>query len=527
MNTLSDVPVSDFTLPELPTELWIQIFSYLSYGDIQQVKLVDKHWCQLTNVSHIKRKIKLIITAHNVESICEIVERRKQSFDNLQYEDVQIHRIEISSEYLLRIFTYLGPYVHHLKLDSCETLSLLNDLLPELNELIFAKTLSEEIDINSTSLDLGKFPKLKSIDMSCIFVDNSIKRLLLLNLMKSRCEHLELLSLEVNRQQEELILNTLEMYANTLRNLVISIRAELDIMKWQEMFKKFTQLEVLKIVGSVGEDWLGVLFKNIPKETLLRAVALNHSLEFNDAQLEFIAQKWCHSLEFLDLMGCSKLTDLGITRLSLIKHKLRDLNLSRCRISANGLLQGLAEKTNKTLRNLNLSHIRGLIDEYVCTLTQRFPNLNTLSLENCEGAITNDSMSYIFCYNIRLQEFFMDLTKLEIKFCLRVLTKNFERLPKYFPALEELSFPGWKNLTDDDIPNIVKGLPRLRKLNVNDCTGLTLRTLDYALKHSSTLRELNMGFLDLELDEKEPSKQNIFLRLEISKLGNQPFYSLE
>uniref|UniRef100_A0A1B0AC78 F-box domain-containing protein n=1 Tax=Glossina pallidipes TaxID=7398 RepID=A0A1B0AC78_GLOPL len=107
MNKFSGISGTDYLLPGLPNEVWIKAFAYSSYGNIQQVKLVDRHWSRLSNSSELQRKTKLIVTVRNVENICEIVERRTKPLDSLQFENVKIHSVE-KLEHILKVFGYLG-----------------------------------------------------------------------------------------------------------------------------------------------------------------------------------------------------------------------------------------------------------------------------------------------------------------------------------------------------------------------------------------------------------------------------------
>uniref|UniRef100_A0A1A9ZK39 F-box domain-containing protein n=1 Tax=Glossina pallidipes TaxID=7398 RepID=A0A1A9ZK39_GLOPL len=559
MNTLpnkfTNFPMDDdeVVLPVLPNEVWITIFTYLPFGDLQQANAVCKHWCELTRVPVLRRKSKLVITPYNLMDICKIIKCQVIFCKYLSCESVELRDLEVQ-ENLVIVLEYLGSRIRQLKLNKSPVFSVLNDHLPELEELILTHLPRIQNGNNTISADLYKFPKLKSVHMSCANVTYYIKIHLLLNLTLVPCKNIERLSLELNSDQEDLIMYTLDMYAHSLRHVEIIVRSKPStIVKWQEIFKKFTQLKVLKIAGNCGYKWLKVALENLPKENRLQRIDLNGCLELNDDFMKFILNKWSQSVESLDLMVCHCLTDESIKQLKLVKDKLYHLNLAYCcRVTAQGLLQGIAESTNDKMVNLNLSYITSLSEEFIFLLTERLPNLTSLNLENCRDAVTDRSVNFIFsnlrhlrhlslndcvritddgligtesstsalsnlkrletlslrgCRNLTNRSLlkalkFQQLRKLTLGYCYKISSSGIEGLVEYCPALEELTITSCFMISDDCVLQIVLGLPRLRKLNVSNCVNLTMRSIDYVMTYCKTLRELCMNGIDaLEVEQ--------------------------
>uniref|UniRef100_A0A1A9UX27 F-box domain-containing protein n=1 Tax=Glossina austeni TaxID=7395 RepID=A0A1A9UX27_GLOAU len=533
-------------LPDLPNEIWIKLFTYLTHGDLQQVKLVCKHWCDLCRVPELKRKSKLVITAHNLKDLSQVLKSSPEICEYLQYECLELHGVKVQKD-LLTAFEYLGYYIRQLKLHESPVFCVLNDYLPELEELILTRIPSVQSYVNNFSVDLYKFPKFKSLHMSCAGVTYYIKIQLLRNLIYDQCEHLERLSLEFDRTQEDLILYTLELHADSLRQLGIGNHwnsKPSTLIKWQRTFEKFSKLEVLKITGNCGYNWLKIILESLGAENRLRAIDLSGSFELSDDLLKLIVRKWANSVESLDLMFCQCITDDGLKQLGAIKNKLHHLNLAKCRLTAEGLLQGLVENTNYALRSLNLSHITSMAEGCICLLAQRLCNLTTLNLENCYEAVTDSSLYYIFRYLKRLRHLvlddcihitdggligadpskpaisnlkglqtlslrgccnlsnrslrealnFQELRKLELSYCHNISSSGIEGLVQHCPALEDLTISSCFMLADNSVLQIVLGLPRLRKLNVRNCINYDAHSVGYEMTYTyKTLQELTMN----------------------------------
>uniref|UniRef100_A0A1A9X2D2 F-box domain-containing protein n=1 Tax=Glossina brevipalpis TaxID=37001 RepID=A0A1A9X2D2_9MUSC len=545
MNVVANIheteALSTVSMPELPNEVWMKIFTYLSYGDLEQTKVVCKHWCQLVHSLQFRYKTKLVITLKNVKNICLAIENHKQLSIPLHYENVELDMYVIKSEYLVKIFENLKSCIRQLKLYNFQLLFVLNDYLPELEVLILMihcervlmpgldkeqRSSKEKINqSNNTSLDLYKFPKLKSLDISFDLItmlgDNSNDFLKNLTLMPFK--HLERLSIQFDDILEELVLEVIEGYAHSLRWLDISLLSSPSKFKWQEIVKKFTQLEVLKIDQINVEKWLIDVLENFPKESCLRTIVLGGFPDMDDL-LKLITRKWFNSLEYLHLRASRNLTDVGIKQLNLITNKLRCLTLCNCEsLTVQGILQGIAaNKPNRMLcsLNLNLNNIQGLTEDFIYVLVQNLPNLTTLKLANCDRAISITTMAYIFCNLTQLQHLslghyglsfedrgndfvccekpvinymkglqslrscfcaivaisslnvtFNELRKLVVRECCNYLP-NFVHFNTYFPALEELTFSYW-NLKFDCFTELVHNFPRLRKLDFKPCNPIS------------------------------------------------------
>uniref|UniRef100_A0A1I8PZE5 F-box domain-containing protein n=1 Tax=Stomoxys calcitrans TaxID=35570 RepID=A0A1I8PZE5_STOCA len=538
---------------DLPNELLIHIFKYLPHGDLQQVRMICRRWHDLMQLPEFMDKTKIVVNQENMAILIDSLRQDADLAQRLTYDTLELHGLELSNE-VSEILQHLGTKVHKLRLYKSPVFALLNDHLPELEELIVTHIPTVQSD-NNFSLNLGKFPKFKALDIACSNVTTYIKTHMILNLTREVSVKMEKLCIEINRDHEDLLIYTLQCHASSLKHLEIILRSTpLMIVKWKQVFVLLERLETLKITGISCYLWLKHVFECLPKEAPLKHLDLSGGLQVDDPLLKLIVDKWPNSLETMELMFCSCLTDEGVKSLGKLKKSLRTLNISHCsKISSKGLLQGLVEESNPILTSLVLNDITDSESEGMCLVAQRLPNLTYLSLESCRDAVTDATLENIFRHQRKLQHLILDdcmrisdegllgnggdnpstirnlkglqslslrgcrnlsnralakglkfreLRKLVLGYCHKISSMGIEELVENCRCLEDLTISSCLMIDDDAMLHIAQGLPRLRRLNVSNCINLTGRSIDYVVELCKSLKELSMCGIDsLEIEE--------------------------
>uniref|UniRef100_A0A1A9WM12 F-box domain-containing protein n=1 Tax=Glossina brevipalpis TaxID=37001 RepID=A0A1A9WM12_9MUSC len=481
----------------LPNEIWIMIFKRLSHGDLLQVNLVCKEWCQLARTTVLKRTSTLVINKQNVNDIYHLMEDSSLNYEKVMIDDLLDEFTNVEQAVLLKIFKHLGSNIVELTVYRLSTLSAINDVLPKLKELYLGKVRSKE----NVPVNFNKFSNLEGLLMPLY------NQALLSSLNQMSRLRLEKLSLTLDCLHQGYF-DLLSMCAQSLRWLQLSIPTKVNsttLIRLQETFTKVSQLERLDICAVGNTECRRAILENLPKEAPLKA--LNFRLGEDHDLLELIVRKWSNSLECLTLT-CHKLTRNSVEQLSFLSGRLRCLCLYSIRTGPKDLLHSIAPKINKTLTELKLNFPIPAVALF-SVLIQRLPNLTTLYLLGHTSNITDEEIGYIFRYLTHLRKLslppcvgknnikylcskpnisnlkglrtlasclcpirvlhiinvdfqFKDLSQLHLHDCNRNkrLTQMFLDIGRYLPALEVL----WADMFDNnDVQKIRESCPRLRR----------------------------------------------------------------
>ncbi|XP_054213555.1 F-box and leucine-rich repeat protein 13 isoform X4 [Homo sapiens] len=193
----------------------------------------------------------------------------------------------------------------------------------------------------------------------------------------------------------------------------------------------------------------------------LRKIRFEGNKRVTDASFKFIDKNY-PNLSHIYMADCKGITDSSLRSLSPLK-QLTVLNLANCvRIGDMGLKQFLDGPASMRIRELNLSNCVRLSDASVMKLSERCPNLNYLSLRNCEH-LTAQGIGYIV--NI-FSLVSIDLSGTDISNeGLNVLSRH--------KKLKELSVSECYRITDDGIQAFCKSSLILEHLDVSYCSQLS------------------------------------------------------
>uniref|UniRef100_A0A1A9WHB8 F-box domain-containing protein n=1 Tax=Glossina brevipalpis TaxID=37001 RepID=A0A1A9WHB8_9MUSC len=516
MTTFSDIRSdNNSTKLELPNEIWMKIFSSLTHGDLLQINLVCKDWYDLIVALNIKHKSKLVITGQNLKNIYDLMQRGTLRYKCIEIDERSNEISSVDHVLLCEIFEQIGSDIVQLKLYNLSTLSVLNNLLPNLKELDLLCVGPKK----GVSIDFNKFPNLKSLKMPH-FAGNYTRSHLLESLTQISRTRLEKLLLIDNYSLKD-TLKALASHASSLRWLQLHFnswcfsRITLPLLsQLSETFKTFSHLELLDMRAIETKELKKIILENLSTENPLQTIVLRSDCmddDVHDDLLELIAQKWSGSLECLKFL-CWDTTGNSVNQLSLMSGKLKSLSMYGCRLAAHDIIHSIAPKTNNKLRELNLFHSR-LIGQSFCTLVQRLPNLIALNLTGCNSKVGDEEMVYIFRHLPQMRHLFLppcisqngieylcsnsnisnlkrlqtlssclcpinvvQILNLNVKFkelryfklysCQRnpVSKARLTDIAAYIPALEKL-FAVYLLFDNNDIQEIRKSFPRLRELN--------------------------------------------------------------
>lgn len=507
----------------LPNEMWLKIFTNLSYGDLLQVHLVCKHWRQLSR-TELKRKGKLVITSQNLEDICNLVED-----ENLKYESVEVRDeiedklVEFSNAQhalLLRVFNYLGKDIVRVKLFKLSTLLLLNNLLPKLRDMDLSSLRYDR----GVWVDLNKFSNLKSLLMPYNKLSACQLSWIIVVSNQLSLANLEKLDIGVS-DSVAYSLDVIVTCASSLHwlKLRLGTHAYLALKsKLIETFQKLTRLKVLDI-GCTATEAKRTILENIPKESRLRTIMLG-SDGVDDDLLELIGRKWATSLKCLHLKS-NKITRNTVQQLNFLSGNLRSLQLSWNCPPPGDLLPSIVPKVNKKLTEIEFFGTY-LCGNSFCAVVERLPNLKKLGLNfNFAWRTTIDynlhlkrmceEMCCVFQHLTRLRHLavilpcnqnninylssqpnisnlkrlktlksclgpiktlqilnlkftFKELIKLQLNSCQKnekLSVLELVDISKYFPALEELRIVNF-DCDDNAIQEARNSFPRLRSLKI-------------------------------------------------------------
>lgn len=114
----------------------------------------------------------------------------------------------------------------------------------------------------------------------------------------------------------------------------------------------------------------------------------------------------CRSLSGLQnlcVRRCRAISNIGVSEIQALKNLVK-LDLSNCdMVTSDGILIGLCNGINYTLRQLYLSGINNMTEDTVMKLAESLPNLTHLDLGYCITAVTDAALQAIFQHQVWLQ----------------------------------------------------------------------------------------------------------------------------
>ncbi|KAH8278528.1 hypothetical protein KR018_004533 [Drosophila ironensis] len=474
-------------IEQLPIELWLDIMSYLSFNDLQQLRMVSTKCRDLVSRRSFMDKGKVIVTQHNLGPIYKLAKRGTSS---LSFERMELRNVRQSC--MMKNFLRLvGPEVKHLQLRHAPVFCNMDGRLPNLKVLTIATTSAKDVNYHQPihALNMAQFNHLVGFECDGVSLDSSMKLIMLLQLRRAESKvQLRNLQFEYQRNNEDALLEVLRDHAETMVSVDIffSCSPGIDTYLWCQAFGQMENLRMLKLSGNCHQVLLDAILRSVPQNAPLYQLDLTGMLTLTNELLFYVACKWESTLKVLDLMFCVQLNGSCIEAIRRLNGQLKSLTMAYCReLTGVGLVQALALKTNYALQELHLEEVCFIDEGSMCELLERLPNLRRLSLDNCRQAVTDRTMA-IIC---RYAYFIYKKRKIIMTFPdHRCLT-----------GLRSLNIDYCVKITDQGLigfgenPYPISQLKGLRELNLRGCRNLTDRSLMYALKLPE-LRALSLGY---------------------------------
>lgn len=192
----------------------------------------------------------------------------------------------------------------------------------------------------------------------------------------------------------------------------------------------------------------------------LEQLKLNECL-ITDEGITAIANS-CSSLTLVDLVRCSRITDLSVNEIAMQCPLLQDIKLEGCRVSDECLLTVGARC--HLLKRLNLSCNEDVTDKGLKALAKGCPLLEQLKLNECIG-ITDEGITAIAssCSSLTL----IDLVR-----CSRITDLSINEIAIQCPLLQEINLEGCHRITDVSISSLSKN-SHLKRIDLSDSLNIT------------------------------------------------------
>lgn len=528
-------------IEQLPNDMWIEIMAYLSYKDLQQLRLVSWRCRELVNRRYFASKGRVIVTKENLNAMKAHVER---GVSYLSFEDVELRNLTQSTE-LSQFLKMVGPEVKQMQVRHAPVFRNMDGKLPNLKMLkIVTTSFLDDVNMTVDGINMKQFMHLTGFECDGVSLDSSLKLLMLLQLRRVENKvQLRHLQFEYRRNNETALLQVLYDHAPTLEcvDIFFSCSPGIETLRWCVAFERMKNLRTLKLSGNCHLVLLDDILDSVPESSRLQQLDLTGMLSLTNEMLICIAEKWHKTLRSLDLMFCVQLDVRCVAALRKMNGCLESLTMAYCRaLTGRGLVEGLTSQINYTLQELFLEDVCFIDEASMCIMMERLPNLRKLSLDNCRQATTDRTLSTIFRHQTLLRLLRIDycikvtdmgfigfgnqpasisrlrgLRELNVRGCRNLtnrMLKRALRLPELLdltldycnrleangiaalsvncPSLEKLSVASCSLINDEAVGYVVVNLKRLRSLTISNCSMLTLQAFKYIAKNGRNLRNL-------------------------------------
>lgn len=184
--------------------------------------------------------------------------------------------------------------------------------------------------------------------------------------------------------------------------------------------------------------------------------------DLSDNALLVLSQK-CTLLEELDVSGCGRLSDAGVTAVTTGCRRLTSLSLEGCReVSAWAVAAGSAPLTS-----LNMGGCTLVTDAGVAAIATAHPRLRSLSFRLCR-AVGDVALRFLA---MRCSE----LRSLDISRCGAVTDLGISMVAAACPQLRDVDLEGYSDITDCALYALAQGCVHLESVNLWVCSQVRAR----------------------------------------------------
>uniref|UniRef100_F7DTU3 F-box and leucine rich repeat protein 13 n=1 Tax=Callithrix jacchus TaxID=9483 RepID=F7DTU3_CALJA len=498
----SEVCLVDETLEcdisQLPERAILQIFFYLSLKDVLICGQVNHAWMLMTQLSSLWNAIDFSTVKHAIPD--------KYIVSTLQRWHLNVLRLNFRG-CLLRPKTFRSAShcrnLQELNVSDCPTFT--DESMRHISEgcpgVLYLNLSNTTITNRTMRLLPRHFHNLQNLSLAYCrrFTDKGLQYLNLGN----GCHKLIYLDLsgctQISVQGFRYIANS----CTGILHLIINDMPTLTDNCVKALVEKCSHITSMIFTGAPHIS--DCTFKAL-STCKLRKIRFEGNKRITDASFKFMDKNY-PDLSHIYMADCKGITDSSLRSLSPLK-QLTVLNLANCvRIGDVGLRQFLDGPASIRIRELNLSNCVQLSDVSVLKLSERCPNLNYLSLRNCEH-LTAQGIAYIvnifslvsidlsgtdisneaFCKNSLILEC------LDVSYCSQLSDMIIKALAIYCINLTSLSIAGCPKITDSVMEMLSAKCHYLHILDISGCVLLTDQILDDLQIGCKQLRILRMQY---------------------------------
>ncbi|XP_062563809.1 F-box and leucine-rich repeat protein 13-like isoform X3 [Armigeres subalbatus] len=546
----------DFTM--LPTELLVKIFKYLPVADRTDASLTCWRWYEVSKyLGFVQKKCLHLIGIEFDDFTSPVADLLRSCF---YFPVLKLTRVKLNA--YSKFWAKFGPFVQEITFEKCmiwreRIISVLKympnlriarfvecDLLrddlflnwkffengvvkiyfPSIEHLSLANNTFSKLQFN---VMVDMMPNLTKVDLSnCCRNIDAIRKTQLLNCILTFIQH---------RQNE---LKSLNLSGVPVDDIFLRGVVRAQGLMLQEL--TFTYLEKIP-------QKLPAIIDLFQMQTEIRIIDLSESTGITDYCIDQIVRNM-PDLRVVKLAGCCGVSDYGVTKLFKLHH-LEVLDLSKCRISRRGILDGATSKI--PLKELYLELLSPLDDECIVKICTSFTNLKILNIGGSASCMTYYALQHIFynlnhleqlnlerstkltdagftgidlphktfaiwdieetfsierlkklkvlkvsgCYkltdfSLRYAFRFMELKELSLSRCHQLSKQGIEKLVENCPALEYLDLSECPNINDQCVELIAQHLKRLSTLKLANCPLISEVGLSYLSQYCKNLKYL-------------------------------------
>ncbi|XP_002919716.2 dynein regulatory complex subunit 6 [Ailuropoda melanoleuca] len=446
-----EIPKCDISL--LPESVISQIFTYLTLRDIVICGQVCHSWMLMTQGSSLWNSIDFSAVKNIITEKCIVstLQRWRLNVLRLNFRGCVLRLKTLRSVSLCR-------NLQELNVSDCPTLT--DESMRYISEGcpgVLYLNLSNTTITNRTMRILPRyFQNLQNLSLAYCrkFTDKGLRYLNLGN----GCHKLIYLDLSGCTQISVQGFRNIANSCTGIMHLTINDMPTLTDNCVKALVEKCSRITSIVFIGAPHIS--DCAFKALSTCNLTK-IRFEGNKRITDACFKSIDKNY-PNISHIYMADCKRITDGSLKSLSPLK-QLTVLNLANCtRIGDMGLRQFLDGPVSTRIRELNLSNCIQLSDVSIVKLSERCPNLNYLSLRNCEY-VTELGIEYIVNIFSLLS---IDLSGTHISDeGLMILSRH--------KKLKELSLSECYKITDVGIQAFCKGSLILEHLDVSYCPQLT------------------------------------------------------
>ncbi|KFB51187.1 hypothetical protein ZHAS_00019449 [Anopheles sinensis] len=396
---------------DLPMEILIKIFSYLTSSDRREAGLACRRWCEAAHHAPFLDGLWLVLERiHFDESELpmRLLLHSPHHFPNIELRGVDF-------EQLGNFFPQFGPHIRRIAFVDCNLqLRTLYDILSHLSGLRslsirYYRNLSFVRFENPTERAALRQTLSSVTELSLVnfrhFTDAILDQLV--EIMPSLCS-LRLESCLVPFQYNKQMIDERKLCIGMPRVFVCCRRTtqdrSLEVLASMAPELQLKRLELTHTKMRHQGPMLGTLLRT--QANHLQHLNLSHSYQLTDSCLVQICQE-LPGLRVLKMRGCRTISNQGVRELSQLT-QLEVLDISNCKaINGEGILDGIASKKNDVLRELYIRELN-LTERSIIAITETLGELRVLDIGYCFQGMSDLCMQLICRNLVRLTQLALD-----------------------------------------------------------------------------------------------------------------------